>query len=875
MTTVSSSLARACGHTLALVSAGLLLTACGISQTSTSPGIQPAAQFKLQLTTPSASFNELQAVPAFHVAPVWLDEPTDVEADDATNRGLVPPHVQYVPEALSGLSTRRLTWQVLDDARRNGIAPKSNRLEDLEPTPMASGTAVATYTPAQIRAAYNLPALPSSFSNLTASQAAQLGAGQTIYLVDAKGDPNAAAELAAFNQKFGLPNCTTVNIATNATLPLASAPTNGCTFSVVYSTSSGGMTSTVPAYDSGWATEIAMDVQWSHATAPFARIVLIEAPDATVPSLLGAVALANSMGPGSVSMSFGTPEGGFTADVDSNFTGKGMSYTAAAGDNGAGVEWPAVSTRVLAVGGTSLTFTGSGPRTETVWSGSGGGVSQYTTAPAWQTTKAVPGLNAPSFRSVSDVAFNSDPSTGQYVVTIAPNSTTSSWVSAGGTSIAAPQWAGILAIANAQRALQSQGTVTTPQTVLYGSVGASASLYSAAFLDIKTGSDGTCPTCSATTGYDLPTGLGTPNATSVVSALVSGTASQPVSPGPTAPVVTSASVSGVTGTPLSFTVKVVNTNPVSFSLMNAPAGMVISSSGNVSWPAPVAGQYSITVKATDTQSGLTGSGTLTLTISGPVAPVVSSGSVQGIAGLALNFTASTTDTNAVVWSLSGAPTGMTISSSGTVSWASAVAGTYSVSVNVKDTTSGLVGQGRYSVVISPPAPPSVQSATINGTAGSALSFSVMASDPNPLTYTLSGAPSGMTIASNGVVSWSSPTAGTYPVKVSATDSKTGLTGQGTYTVQITASGPVISGTGYTGPAGTKMSVSISITDSTSNTVSVSIAGVPNGMALGLTGTTLTLSWANPLVGNWAIKVTAKDGNGATAVLTLPITITAR
>jgi subtilase family serine protease len=98
------------------------------------------------------------------------------------------------------------------------------------------------------------------------------------------------------------------------------------------------MTSTVPAYNSDWATEAALDVQWAHATAPLARIILIAAPNASTNSLLAAVNLANAMGPGVVSMSFGVAEATWTASVDSAFSNANMTYVASSGDNGSGVE---------------------------------------------------------------------------------------------------------------------------------------------------------------------------------------------------------------------------------------------------------------------------------------------------------------------------------------------------------------------------------------------------------------------------------------------------------------------------------------------------------------------------------------------------------
>jgi hypothetical protein len=130
--------------------------------------------------------------------------------------------------------------------------------------------------------------------------------------------------------------------------------------------------------------------------------------------LTSAVQLANQMGPGVVSQSFGSAEGGWTSSFDATFSVANMTYLAATGDAGAEVDWPAVSSHVLAVSGTSLTYSGTGSRTETVWSGTGGGVSAYVPKPTYQAL-AVPGINASGYRGVSDVTFNADPNTGQYL----------------------------------------------------------------------------------------------------------------------------------------------------------------------------------------------------------------------------------------------------------------------------------------------------------------------------------------------------------------------------------------------------------------------------------------------------------------------------
>ena len=240
------------------------------------------------------------------------------------------------PEYCAGLDTRELTddrvsaW-LSADPRTKSVAIKS----------VSSPSVV--YTPAQIRAAYRLPTLPALNSVLTASMAAPGGAGQTIYIVDAYHHPNAVADLAKFNQKFGLPTCTQAAAPTSAARLAAPAANAGCTVMVVYSGTGGTVSRQAPAYDAGWASEIALDVQWAHATAPYARIVLIEAPNASVAALSDAVKLANTLGPGVVSMSFGAIEGSWVGSANAVFQGTGMTYLAATGDSGYAVSWPAVT----------------------------------------------------------------------------------------------------------------------------------------------------------------------------------------------------------------------------------------------------------------------------------------------------------------------------------------------------------------------------------------------------------------------------------------------------------------------------------------------------------------------------------------------------
>lgn len=719
--------------------------------------------------------------PAFHVAPALLDEPPDTDAVAADASARSAPATTAIAAGLDGLPTRRLTAARIKEALA-ALAQTSQVIgKDLGSTPTPKS--VSTYTPAQVRAAYGLPALPASYAGLTAAQAAQFGAGQTIYIVNAYHGPNIVAELAAFNAKFGLPACTTRAIAPTASRPLAPASSSGCEFSVVYTTPSGAMTTTAPAYDAGWATEIALDVQWAHAIAPLARIVLVEASDASVNSLVAAIRLAGSLGPGVVSMSFGGAEGSWTASVDSAFTASGVTYLAATGDSGAAVNWPSVSPNVVAVGGTSLTWSGSGTRSEIGWSGTGGGLSAFTPAPSYQAA-TVPGMGSVARRTVADVAFNADPNTGQFVVTIAPGGSAQNWISAGGTSLATPQWAGLVAIANATRALSGKGALGAPHAILYGPIASVPGTYASAFADLTRGAHGTCATCTARIGYDSVGGLGTPNASSLVPAL-SG-ASLPVA----APVVGAAAIAGQVGTRLSFTVSAKSSGPLAYVLGGAPAGMAIASTGVVTWATPVAGTYAVKVTARDTASGLSGEGVYTVTIAAPRAPVVSAATVNGTVGVAMSHTVAVSASNAVTWTMAGAPAGMTIGSTGVVAWPRPVLGKYSATVTARDARTGLIGSAviTFQVAAAVAAGPVITASAMTGVAGKPLTGTIAVSAPGAthLSVRIVGVPLGMALSMKGTTItayWASPRVGTYAMQVSVLDSA-GRSAQATVPVTI-------------------------------------------------------------------------------------------
>ncbi len=751
------------------------LAACGGAQDT--PGAAPpqaAAVASATTTIEDVAILE-QSVgasmiqPQFHIAPTFVRPPDS--GTTAGTSGLWPPANHGLSAPIRSISTRRLTPERLL-AAQSGLAGQDAAPSQAAPTPQASSSFV-TYTPAQVRAAYGFPALPSAASLWTAAQLAQMGAGQTIYLVNAHHNPNVAAELASFNQQFGLPGCSSNVLPAGASLPLAAASPKGCELLVAYSSTAGRPSSTVPAYDAGWATEIALDVQWSHAIAPMARIVLIEAPDASTNSLLAAVQLANSMGPGVVSMSFGTAEGSWTSSVDSVFGAGQMTYLAATGDSGAGVMWPSVSAKVLAVGGTSLTYSGTGIRSEAAWSGTGGGTSAYVAAASYQQS-GVPVVGSLGRRTVADVAMNADPLKGHFLAVIPSGSTSVKWVSAGGTSLSSPMWAGLVAVANAVRQQSALPALGATQPLLYGKVAATPIGYARAFADITSGSHGTCATCSARAGYDELTGLGTPNASDLVNALVTSAST------PAAPVVAAAAISGDAGRALSFTVSATGANALAYSLAGAPAGMsVAASTGIVTWPAPVAGTYAVTAMAKDTKTGLSGQAVYTLRISAPQPPVVTGTTINGTANVALSFNAAATASHTVSYSLSAAPAGMSISSTGLVSWSKPVAGNYSVGVVARDTVSGLSGTGIFTVRVAAgtaaTAGLTLSAGNLQGTAGLPLSSSigVSATGAASVSVSISGAPLGMVFAAQGTaisVQWPLPVAGNYALLVVARDS---------------------------------------------------------------------------------------------------------
>jgi len=335
-------------------------------------------------------------------------------------------------------------------------------------------------SPAQIRHAYGFDLITNQ------------GAGQTIGIVDAYDDPNIEADLAVFNKTFGLPPCTT---------------NNGC-FQKMYASG------VRPRADAGWALEIALDVEWAHAIAPQARILLVEAASNSFSDLLAAVDFAVFRGASVVSMSWGGGEFSNETFYDSHFTAAGVTFTASSGDSGNGAEYPAASPFVVSVGGTTLNVDAAGNYIgETAWSGSGGGQSAYEVEPLYQASYPIP--NDPNGKhGIPDVAYDADPATGFPVYDTVRYQGRAGWFQVGGTSAGSPQWAALFAIVNSMRAAAGKSPISNADIAVYA-------VPAANFNDVSSGTNGSCGTlCTAGSGYDYVTGLGSPQANYVIPAMV-------------------------------------------------------------------------------------------------------------------------------------------------------------------------------------------------------------------------------------------------------------------------------------------------------------------------------------------------------------------
>ena len=310
--------------------------------------------------------------------------------------------------------------------------------------------------PADLQAAYNL--------------AKDGGEGQTVAIVDAYDDPNAEKDLNAYRAQYGLGDADFTKLNQK------------------------GEASPLPQGDSGWATEISLDLDMVSAVAPKAKIILVEADSASMDDLGTAVNAAVDAGATAVSNSYGGSEDSTEQQADDQyFKHPGVAITVSSGDSGYGTEYPAASQYVTAVGGTSLKKDSSDRGySETAWDGAGSGESQYIDKPSWQTD-----ATGTSKRAVADVSAVADPNTG---VAVYDTYEQDGWMVVGGTSASAPIIAGVYADAGSPGDNPASDPWSNTDKLN----------------DVTSGSNGSCDVkqlCNAGEGWDGPTGLGTPNGT--------------------------------------------------------------------------------------------------------------------------------------------------------------------------------------------------------------------------------------------------------------------------------------------------------------------------------------------------------------------------
>jgi subtilase family serine protease len=219
-----------------------------------------------------------------------------------------------------------------------------------------------------------------------------------------------------------------------------------------------------------------------------------------------------------VSMSWTSGEFATERSLDNHFVASGVTFVAASGDSGSGVNYPAASPDVIAVGGTSLVLDARGNySSETAWSGSGGGQSVFEYEPLVQSQFPIP-EDSRGVRGTPDVSYNANPGTGYAVYDSVGINGASGWFQVGGTSAATPQWAALIAIANSMRVANRKAHLTSTNGALYS---AAKTRTPVNFHPVTAGVNGSCgQICDAGVGYDYVTGLGTPQAASLIESFV-------------------------------------------------------------------------------------------------------------------------------------------------------------------------------------------------------------------------------------------------------------------------------------------------------------------------------------------------------------------
>ncbi|HEX6351207.1 MAG TPA: S53 family peptidase [Candidatus Dormibacteraeota bacterium] len=583
------------------------------------------------------------------------------------------------------------------------------------------------YDPAYLQSAYVTPS-------------AAKGAGQTVAIVDAYDDPNAESDMGYYRSYFGLSACTTAN---------------GCFRKV---NQSGG--TTYPTGDSGWGQEISLDLDMASAICPNCHVLLVEASSNQFSDLATAVDEAVALGANAVSNSYGGSEYSSETVDESHYNHPGVAITVSSGDNGYGVEFPAASQFVTAVGGTTLnqaTNTGTRNASEAVWSGAGSGCSAYEPKPGFQHDTGC------AHRTVADVSAVADPNTGVWVYDTYAGT---GWYIFGGTSVASPIVASVYALA------QNGASGAQLNSYPYGQP--------SALNDVTSGSNGSCGSylCNGAVGYDGPTGLGTPNGVAAFSAAAPAaslsftTAAQTLTAGAASSSITVQTSGGDTTINLSTT-----SSHGSFS--NATVATV-NGQGSFTYTDTQAGSPTITASATGFASAtqtekVVAAQATQLTAISPTSATLAVGATKTFTASAADQFGNPADASATAWALSGV--GSLSSAAGAqTTYSATAAGTATLTASLGNTLSASITVSAapdFSLTVSP------ASATITG--GGSAYYTVTVNPSNGFSGAVSMS---VTCPSGATCSWSSNpvgAGGSTQLRVRVRN----WTARGTYNLTIT------------------------------------------------------------------------------------------
>jgi subtilase family serine protease len=727
------------------------------------------------------------------------------------------------------------------------------------------------YTDDQLAQAYGFDGMYSH---------SDLGAGQTIAIYEL--EPNLTSDISAFESCYGIN--TTVN----------------------YEEVNNG-DGTSGAGTGAGVGEAALDIETIAALAPDATLDVYQSENGGYGPIYNWDAILGNSAVHVVSVSWGLCEaltGSGYAGYENQYifyeaASQGVAILDAAGDTGSegcergnnstslGVSDAASQPYVTGVGGTSLNGVGS-PPSETVWNESalsggagGGGISSLWDMPSYQTgaptslnvvnplSSGTPCGNSSGYcREVPDVSADADPYTG-YVIYYNGNgsaSDTDAWEPIGGTSAAAPLWAAYIALTNASSMCRAKSaSVGFANPGLYAAAGAD---YSDNFNDITVGNNdyqdennGMYP---AGTGYDMASGLGTPIGNNLASSLC-GDPINITSPG------TLSYAKGFTITPLQLTASA--GTGLSYSASGLPTGLSLSSAGVLSGEPTSSGTFTATVTATDADNA-TGTLSLPLTVtSQPVVTVTAPASQSWPQDSPIsNLTVQATDSSGEsdIFSATGLPTGVTISSSGVISGTPTVAGAGTATITAHD-ASGASGSATFSYnvpTVVTVTSPGAQSWTVN-TAVSSLTVHASDTGGQTLTFSATGLPAGLSISSSGVISGTPTAAGSGTATVNVQDTS-GSTGSTTFSYTVVPLVTVTSPGAQTWTQGSTISsLAIQASDSSSEQLTFSATGLPAGLSISSSG---VITGKPTSSGTGSITVTAQDTSGGSGSATFSYTV---